>query len=607
MGGLALLEFRSKVEADPYGALENWDPLADNPCDWDLKGMSLGGMLAPELGKLGHLRSLVLYKNNFSGVIPKEIGGLTMLELLDLRSNNLSGRIPVEMGEMLSLKCLLLSDNKFQDGKLLIEKLNMLSEMECNRSHSGDVATEIGRINRKVGQWIKFKRGFPAHYHRGNHGIDLSSFTEPYLVENAPHIVNYVRRKLLEEAHNLPAAPVKGAIPQESVDVPSIGTGSFQAVPENGSGKGLLAAPASTSPLAKGTPPKESNTKDNNSALSEIGKQEGRKKGPWKTGLTGQLQKALITGVPKLQRSELEAACEDFSNILNSYPDCTMFKGTLSSGVEIAVISTKITSAIDWSRRAEMHFRRRIDTLSRVNHKNFVNLIGYCKEDEPFMRMMVFEYASNGTLFDHLHVKVFEHLEWGARMRIIMGIAYCLQYMHHELNPPVPFSVLESNSIFLTDDYAAKITDLSMWKEFTAAAAKRNACGDDPDLPESPFSDPGTNVYNFGLLMLEIISGKLPYSEEQGSLLNWATEYLNDKHNIRHLVDPTLKNYKDNELDIVCEEIQECIHPDPKHRPNMMEITAKLRAVLAISPEAATARLSPLWWAELEILSVEAS
>lgn len=162
--GLALLEFRSKVEVGPYGALENWDPLDSDPCSWfgvrcidgkveilDLKGMSLGGMLATELGKLGHLRSLVLYKNNFSGVIPKEIKRLTMLELLDLRSNNLSGTVPVEIGEMLSFKCLLLSDNKFQDVKLSIQKLNMLSVMECNQSHYGDVAIETGRINRKVG------------------------------------------------------------------------------------------------------------------------------------------------------------------------------------------------------------------------------------------------------------------------------------------------------------------------------------------------------------------------------------------------------------------------------------------------------------------------
>ena len=44
-----------------------------------------------------------------------------------------------------------------------------------------------------------------------------------------------------------------------------------------------------------------------------------------------------------------------------------------------------------------------IDTLSKVNHKNFVNLIGFCEEDEPFTRMMVFEYAPNGSLFEHLH------------------------------------------------------------------------------------------------------------------------------------------------------------------------------------------------------------
>lgn len=68
----------------------------------------------------------------------------------------------------------------------------------------------------------------------------------------------------------------------------------------------------------------------------------------------------MSSGVPKLQRSELEAACEDFSNILNSYPDCTIFKGTLSNGVEIAVISTKIASAIDWSRRSEMRFRKKV-------------------------------------------------------------------------------------------------------------------------------------------------------------------------------------------------------------------------------------------------------
>ncbi|CAD5183800.1 unnamed protein product [Musa acuminata subsp. malaccensis] len=62
-----------------------------------------------------------------------------------------------------------------------------------------------------------------------------------------------------------------------------------------------------------------------------------------------------------------------------------------------------------------MLFRKKIDALSRVNHKNFVSLLGYFEENEPFMRMMVLEYAPNGTLYEHLHVEEFKHLDWSAR------------------------------------------------------------------------------------------------------------------------------------------------------------------------------------------------
>lgn len=73
------------------------------------------------------------------------------------------------------------------------------------------------------------------------------------------------------------------------------------------------------------------------------------------------------------------------------------------------------------------------------------------------------------------------------------------------------------------------------------------------------------------------------------------------------MVDSSLKTFKNDELEVVCEAIQECIHGDSKNRSNMKELTAKLKAATGISPEAATPRGSPLWWAELEILSVEAS
>lgn len=71
------------------------------------------------------------------------------------------------------------------------------------------------------------------------------------------------------------------------------------------------------------------------------------------------------------------------------------------------------------------------------------------------------------------------------------------------------------------------------------------------------------------------------------------------------MIDPNLQSFKDNELDVICEVIQDCIQPDSKLRPTMRDITSKLKEVLSVTPEQAVPRLSPLWWAELEILSVE--
>ncbi|XP_058100835.1 protein MALE DISCOVERER 2-like isoform X2 [Magnolia sinica] len=587
-----------------------------------------------------------------------------MLELLDLRANDLSGTIPAEIGNMLSLKYLLLCDNKFQ-GSIPTDfgKLNMLFERQYDQSCMTDVATGIDCINREVRHCIwqsslqhlknansfiiplkqkllhflsPFKLGEELLHGCGEKCHEsLPSSKEPYIVQNIEHLPSPVRRRILLESSNLPAAPISGAPPVEITNIPSTGSGSFPAIPNSGGNdkKKQSPAPASSPPI----PENKSSTTDSLPKSTDAGQTSekvserwryvyvvpagallltvaaamlcmcrrpgGAAIGPWKTGISGQLQKAFVTGVPKLNRAELETACEDFSNIIDTYPHFTLFKGTLSSGVEIAVASTPIASAKDWSKHSEMLFRTKIDTMSRINHKNFVNLLGYCEEEEPFLRMLVFEYPPSGSLFERLHAKEVEHLDWTARVRAIMGVAYCLQYMHHELNPPICHPCLESRGVLLTEDNAAKIAETGIWKEIVMKAK----IPDDTDPSEMPPVEPENDVYNFGILMLEIISGKLPYSEEQGSLVDLATEYLNEKRSMSYMIDPSLKSFKHNELDAICDVIQDCIHQDPRERPTMNEAIAKLREVITVSPDAATPKLSPLWWAELEILSVEAS
>ncbi|XP_047154569.1 protein MALE DISCOVERER 2-like isoform X2 [Vigna umbellata] len=595
--GLALLAFQARITSDPFNALVNWNPNDCDPCGWlgvhcvdgkvqvlDLKGLSLEGTLAPELGRLNHLNSIVLCKNNFSGAIPKELGDLPKLELLDLRENNLSGNIPAEIGNMSLLKHLF----------------------------------KLGKTS--------------SHGNEKDYCDILPSSDVPKIAQNVPEIVSSTRRKLLQSSgNNLAAVPFDDKTPIEFSTAPTtFSTGAIPAVPDATEKQNQ---PASSDPNAPDDASDENQSQDasdgnqesqhvNNGAsiwkwiiiillllaiiiiilLYIMRKRAAKVIGPWKTGISGQLRKAFITGVPKLNRAELETACEDFSNIvIDSYAECTIYKGTLSSGVEIAVVSTLITSSKNWSKSMEIRYRKKIDNLSRINHKNFINLIGYCEEEEPFTRMLVFEYAPNGNLFEHLHVSHLERIDWSARVKIIMGVAYCLQYMHHDLNPPMAQSKLASNMIFLTDDFSAKIAEVTF-----RHIVSPESLGDSNKSDDGP-SDKNieTNVYKFGELLLEIISGKLPYSEEHGNLVDWAAKYINEKTNLKDLVDPSLECFKENELHCICDVIQDCIKPDVKSRPTMRDVTSKLREVLGLSPEQVVPRLSPLWWAELEILSVE--
>ncbi|KAK1424815.1 hypothetical protein QVD17_20153 [Tagetes erecta] len=621
--GLALIDFQARVSRDPNRAFASWNVDDHDPCSWshvqcvfghvhalDLKGLSLEGVIAPELGNLTHLRRLVLSQNHFSGVIPKELGELKMLEMLDLSNNNLIGNIPQEIQKLQSLHYLLLYNNNLEGNIPKKPKnLNYLYKLQFVQNFTFSVMNAIGFLNRKLGICI-WQDGFNTirnedstivkyfkPFQLFSKGISENSCLNEDIVQNLNIDRSIINRKLVEQPANLVCK-------------------SFLAIRME-----IKKLKDTEDPSSKDTDPNSDDESETNPHmwLIMIGVSCGgfilftgiallfiirnpvvNTIGPWSSGLSRQLQKAFVTGVQKLDLGELETACEDFSNVIDTIEGCVIFKGTLSDGVEICVASTTVTKLKDWSKRAEVRFHNKIEMLSRVNHKNFVNLIGYCEEDEPFVRMMVFEYAPNGKLSEHLHVQGLEHLDWRSRIRIIMGVAYCLQCMH-DLNPPVAHMHLNSNMIFLTDDHAAKVADLDFWKEFYP---KEKISGSNKSL-HSPLVDKQTDIYNFGVLLLEIISGKHQDSDKFEPVVTWAEQFLKEKENISHIIDPALKSFKQNELEIVCEVIQECVKNDGSQRPSINEIISKLREVVRVSPEQATPKLSPLWWAELELLSIK--
>uniref|UniRef100_A0A0A0KF88 Protein kinase domain-containing protein n=1 Tax=Cucumis sativus TaxID=3659 RepID=A0A0A0KF88_CUCSA len=647
--GLALLRIRDAVGSDPFGALANWNDKDGefDHCSWfgvecsdgkvvilNLRDLCLGGTLAPEMGKFPYIKSIILRNNSFHGGIPQEIGDLLELEVLDLGFNNFSGPFPLDLGNNLSLTTLLLDHNEFITS-ITPEayELNLLSETLMDEEQLSSIQGKSS-CTRETVRW-NFGQFQDADYQRRRLGgvqspkrsffsLPPSSFASSPspLSPSAPPFSPAPSPRSPSASPTEPPAPLLSLAPAPSLHLnparpPAVAP--------------TLHAPVHvlTPPHSRGVPPRSSapspnligrsNKNKNHKVLILTGIVAGSlfllfatvgilmfrsskvvTVKPWATGLSGQLQKAFVTGVPKLKRSELEAACEDFSNIIGSFSDITVYKGTLSSGVEIAVTSTAVTSNADWSKTKEEQFRKKIETLSRVNHKNFVSLIGFCEEAQPFTRMMVFEYAPNGTLFEHLHIKESEHLDWDMRLRIAMGVAYCLDHMH-QLDLPVVHRHLCSSSVYLTEDYAAKLSDFSYWSEATAAKLGSATV----ELLETSPADLESNVYSFGVILLEMITGRLPFSVDDGSLADWASDFLKGEQLLRDIVDPILSSFKEEQLENLSQVIKMCVKPEPKQRPTMPEIALRLKEITALEPAGATPKLSPLWWAELEILSTD--
>ncbi|KAK1586793.1 hypothetical protein Q3G72_006153 [Acer saccharum] len=618
--GLALLSFRERVVRDPYGALANWDESGGGDtdhCFWfgvecshrkvvilNLRDLCLRGTLAPELGNLAHLKSIILRNNSLSGTIPEEIGELKELEVLDLGYNNFTGLFPSNFGNNLPLTTLLLDNNQLLSNiSPELYELQMLSEIQVDEKQLSNSAVRAS-CNRGLFTWKTIQCGAFALRRQLQRVVKRASKLSP-----PPPRISHPPSPSISASPSPSDSPVQSP---SSSPTPAVAPSIVVSPPLKQNGASMP-PPASTP-----SPTEETRSKSKHhvalilagaiggvslilmSILFFIFSRSSKvvTVKPWVTGLSGQLQKAFVTGVPKLKRQELVAACEDFSNIIGSFSEGTIYKGTLSSGVEIAVTSTKVKSRKDWSKNLGAQFRKKIETLSKVNHKNFINLIGYCEEDEPFTRMMVFEYAPNGTLFEHLHIQEAEHLDWTMRLRIAMGMAYCLDHMH-QLTPPIALRNLQASSVYLTEDYAAKISDFSYWNDITASDTVSTTMV----LSETKATDLESDVYSFGVILFEMITGRIPYSMDNGSLENWLSDSLRGDKPSTGIVDPTLKNFQENELMRLFEVVNNCVHPDPKQRPTMRDIAAMLKDITSMGPDGATPKLSPLWWAELEILS----
>ncbi|KAL8170652.1 hypothetical protein V2J09_022456 [Rumex salicifolius] len=634
----AVTTFKEAIYEDPFLVFSTWNGLDPDPCEWsgvscslsrdhvvklNVSGSSLKGFLAPELGLLTYLEQLILHDNSLIGTIPKEFGMLKNLKVLDLGENQLTGFIPPEMGNMKSLIKMNLQSNELT-GTIPPELayLENLQELRLNRnklqgifSNNSDTefSSEFRGMFAPSGNVISF-----CHSSK----LKVADFSYNFFVGSIPKCLEHLPRSSFQEncleVKNVKQRPGSqcdragvNAAPPSPIKRHPTANKSKHSPHHSGAKHQRKSKPAWILGVEIGTAIMVGSAlfvtiliafKRCNSKSAMII--------PWKKStsdkyrLSSYIDSDTLKDVNKFSRSELDLACEEFSNIIGSSPDSVVYKGIIKGGPEIAVISFCIKQE-QWGDYHELYFLREAKDLARLNHENTGKLLGYCKEDSPFTRMLVFEYAPNGTLSDHLHFGDGCQLSWARRMKIIIGISRGLKYLHSELDPPFTISELNSSSVYLTEDFSPKLVDFESWKTILARSEKiSNSVGSNgafcilPSSIEERHLDMKGNVYAFGVLLLEIISGRPPYSKDHGFIVDWAKEYLKLEEAMARVVDPQLKHFETEELKAVCEVASQCIKPDPTKRPRMSELCMRLESRIDLSISSGL-RSSSLAWAEL--------
>lgn len=198
-------------------------------------------------------------------------------------------------------------------------------------------------------------------------------------------------------------------------------------------------------------------------------------------------------------------------------------------------------------------------------------------------------------------------------MKIAIGIAQGLRYLHTELQPPFAISKLNSNSVYITEDFTPKLVDFECWKMMFSRHSisrdektrghlnsKSSFPGHGDSAADRQADDIQANTFAFGVILLEIISGRLPYCKDKGYLVDWASKYLQQAEEIGKLVDPELGSVRSEDLAVLCSVVSRCIDPDPSKRPSMQIITGVLENGIDLSA-AAILKESSLAWAELAL------
>ncbi|XP_039121763.1 probably inactive leucine-rich repeat receptor-like protein kinase At5g48380 [Dioscorea cayenensis subsp. rotundata] len=526
--------FDNKTEGSicKLNGVECWHPDENRVLNLRLSNMGLEGNFPKGLENCSSMTGLDLSNNNFSGQLPIDIDQkIKFVTGLDLSYNKFSGEIPVNLANCSYLNSLNLQHNNL----------------------SGPIPWQFSRLNR----------------------LSTLNVADNSLSGEIPPFVNNISTLVVGNNAGLCGKPLAACQASQKKSNSGIIIGAAIG--------GLLFAILVIGVIffffcrKVAIKRKQKEVEENRWAKNIKG---------GKTIKVSMFEKS----VSKMKFSDLMKATNEFSkeNIIGTGRTGTIYRAVLPDGSVYAVKRLLETQ------HSEKQFISEMATLGSVKHQNLVPLLGFCIAKNE--RLLVYKDMPNGTLHDQLHKGDIERavMEWPMRLKISIGAAKGLAWLHHSCNPRILHRNISSKCILLDEDFEPKISNFGLARlmnpvDTHLSTFVNGEFGDlgyvAPEYTRTLVATPKGDVYSFGVVLLELVTGEKPThvskapEDFRGSLVEWI-QYLSENSLLPSAIDTSLIGKEhDTELLQFLKVACSCVLSAPKERPSMFEVYQFVRAI----------------------------